>query len=57
MDKGIVEMTIPGGKRKRGQRSGYSSIQREDGKGEGGYRRVDNTAVMDCWTDEVVLPN
>ena len=57
VDRGIVETTIPGGKRKRGQGSGYSPIQREDGKGEGGYRRVDDTAVMDCWTDEVVLRN
>ena len=54
MDRGIVETTIPGGKRKRGQGSGYSPIQREDGKGKGGYRRVDDTAIMDCWTDEVV---
>ena len=38
VDRGIVETTIPGGKRKRGQRSEYSPIQREDGKGEGGYR-------------------
>ena len=52
---GIVEMTIPRGKRKRGQGSGYSTIQRGDGKGEGGYRRLDDTAVMDCWTVEVVL--
>ena len=57
VDRGIVETTIPGGKRKRGQGSGYSPIQREDGKGEGGYRRVDDTAVMDCWTNEVVLPH
>ena len=57
VDRGIVETTIPGGKRKRGQGSGYSPIQREDRKGEGGYRRVDNTVVMDCWTDEVVLRN
>ena len=57
VDRGIVETTIPGGKRKRGQGSGYSPIQREDGKGEGGYRRVDDTAVMDCWTDKVVLRN
>ena len=53
---GIVETTIPGGKRKRGEGSGYSPIQREDGKGEGGYRRVDDTSVMDCWAEEVVLP-
>ena len=52
---GIVETTILEGKRKRGQGSGYSSIQREDGKGKGGYRRVDDTAVMDCWTVKVVL--
>ena len=57
MDKDIVETTIPGGKRKRGQGSGYSPIKREDGKGKGGYPRVDDTAVMDCWTDEVVLQN
>ena len=57
VDKGIIETTIPGGKRKRGQGSRYSPIQREDGKGEGGYRRVDDTAVMDCWTDEVELRN
>ena len=57
MDRGIVETTIPRGKRKRGQGSRYSPIQREDGKGEGGYRRVDDTAVMDCWTDEVVHRN
>ena len=57
VDRGIVETTIPGGKRKGGQRSGYLPIQREDGKGKGGYRQVDDTAVMDCWTDEVVLPN
>ena len=57
VDRGIVETTIPGGKRKRGQGSGYSPIQREDGKGEGGYRRVEDTAVMDYWTDEVVLQN
>ena len=55
MDRGIVETTIPGGKRKKGQGSGYSPIQREDGKGEGEYRRVNDTAVMDCWSDEVVL--
>ena len=52
----IVETTIPGGKRKRGEGSGYSPIQREDGKGEGGYRWVDDTGVMDCWAEEVVLP-
>ena len=57
MDRGIIKTTIPGGKRKRGQGSGYSPIQKEDGKGEGGYRQVDDTTVMDCWTDEVVLPN
>ena len=57
VDRGIVETTIPGRKRKRGQGSGYSPIQREDGKGEGGYRQVDDTAVMDCLTDEVVLRN
>ena len=57
VDRGIVETTIPGGKRKRGQGSGYSPIHREDGKGEGGYRRVDDSAVMDCWIDEVVLPH
>ena len=56
MDRGIVETTILGGKRKRGEGSGYSPIQREDGKGEGGYRRVDDTGVMDCWAEEVVLP-
>ena len=56
MDRGIVETTIPGGKRKRGEGSGYSPIQREDGKGEGGYRRVDDTGIMDCWAEEVVLP-
>ena len=56
VDRGIVETTIPGGKRKRGEGSGYSPIQREDGKGEGGYRRVDDTGVMDCWAEEVVLP-
>ena len=55
--RGIVETTIPGEKRKRGQGSGYSPIQREDGKGEGGYCRVDDTKVMDCWTHEVVLQN
>ena len=55
MDRDIVEMTIPGGKRKRGQGSGYSSIQREDGKGKGRYCGVEDTAIMDCWTDEVVL--
>ena len=49
-------MTILGGKRKRGEGSGYSPIQREDGKGEGGYCRVDDTSVMDCWAEEVVLP-
>ena len=43
VDRGIVETTIPGGKRKRGEGSGYSPIQREDGKGEGGYRRDDDT--------------
>ena len=48
VDRGIVETTIPRGKRKRGQGSGYSPIQREDGKGEGGYHRVEDTAVMDC---------
>ena len=47
VDRDIVETMIPGGKRKRGQGSGYLSIQREDGKGEGEYRRVDDTAVMD----------
>ena len=57
MDRGIVETTIPWGKRKRGQGSGYSPIQREDRKGEGGYRRVDDTAVMDCCTNEVVHRN
>ena len=46
MDRGIVETTIPGGKRKRGQGSGYLPIQREDGKGEGGYCRVDDTRVV-----------
>ena len=56
VDRGIVETTIPGGKRKRGEGSGYSPIQREDGKGEGGYRRVNDTGVMDCWAEEVVLP-
>ena len=55
VDRGIVETTIPVGKRKRGQGFGYSSIQRDDRKGKGGYRRVDDTAVMDCWTDKVVL--
>ena len=44
------------GKRKRGEGSGYSPIQREDGKGEGKYRRVDDTGIMDCWAEEVVLP-
>ena len=57
VDRGIVETTIPGGKRKRGQGSGYSLIQREDAKGKGGYRRVDDTTVMDCWTEGVVLRN
>ena len=56
VDKGIVETMIPGEKRKRGEGSGYSPIQREDEKGEGGYRRVDDTGVMDCWAEEVVLP-
>ena len=56
VDRGIVETTIPGGKRKRGEGSGYSPIQREDGKGEGGYHRVDDTGVMDCRAEEVVLP-
>ena len=37
VDRGIVETTIPGGKRKRGQGSGYSPIQREDGKDKSGY--------------------
>ena len=56
VDRGIVKTTIPGEKRKRGEGSGYSPIQREDGKGEGGYRRVDDTSIMDCWAEEVVLP-
>ena len=38
VDRGIIETTIPRGKRKRGQGSGYSPIQRKDGKGKGGYR-------------------
>ena len=56
MDRGIVETKIPEGKRKRGEGSGYSPIQREDGKGKGGYRRVNDTGLMDCWAEEVVLP-
>ena len=48
VDRAIVETMIPRRKRKRGQGSRYSPIQREDRKGEGGYRRVDDTEVIEC---------